>query len=798
MTRNHATLALGTLLAAATVGCTLSSPDKLPEPSLAANAKITILQTTDVHHQANGVGHVTASAPGADGTYARIAAYVNAVRATATNPVVLVDSGDWSMGTYYDLTATQQPMGLYFMDALRYNCATIGNHEFDYTPKGLAMMLSAAQKSFSFRTPMVASNVNLNGNADLAPYIGEGKLITPTRVETLSNGLRVGYIGLMGKVAAASAPTSAPVTFGDFSLDVAKVQTLVNDLRTRQSCHVVIALSHTGANADASAGEDVDLAKRVNGIDVIASGHNHNALATAKSVTNGAWTTKIICAGAYGTNVARIDLSYNPTTKTTSVDASSNAAMNAATMGAYGFPATGDPAFSFIVGSADATLNKALAPLFTQFFPDYDANNPATGLYHTVGASMVPLASNDKNPVLCPNGLGNLSADAVRSVPNGIIMKTLTAVGGNPANLPGYDFTPFGVGMVATGVIRANLAAGVPLSFADVYNVLPLGMSPDLLQSLPVGYPLVSAYMDVADVKKICALQLVAQANLAPSEFYLNLSGLSYSLKPVESNVFFKFATAAAVLNVTSQKAAAGSTAAGAAMQALGTMGTDGGAAMMAAIGAGNAYATAMGKLNDADLSGAATNLQVLGQVAMYAQADAASGTKTLNALIVGKAIAAIDTVTGFAPTDPSCVGATTAITAPRVRIAADLYAVLMMGAAQAEFGADIKAYAAGTGTTLLTAANMPGLLANRIDLDPATAGMQEVKEWMALLVYMVTPPAQGGHFTSGTITTEYSSTANFAQFGTFGAAVQVRNASYPIASIGQLMTTLGGLMAAN
>jgi hypothetical protein len=47
-----------------------------------------------------------------------------------------------------------------------------------------------------------------------------------------------------------------------------------------------------------------------------------------------------------------------------------------------------------------------------------------------------------------------------------------------------------------------------------------------------------------------------------------------------------------------------------------------------------------------------------------------------------------------------------------------------------------------------------------------------------------------------GSIGSQYASTGNFSQFGTFGAAVQVRNAGYPIAGIGQLVTTVGGLLA--
>ena len=60
----------------------------------------------------------------------------------------------------------------------------------------------------------------------------------------------------------------------------------------------------------------------------------------------------------------------------------------------------------------------------------------------------------------------------------------------------------------------------------------------------------------------------------------------------------------------------------------------------------------------------------------------------------------------------------------------------------------------------------------------------------MALLSYVAT----GLH---GSINSDYASTTNFVQFGSFGAAVQTRNSTYPLASIGQLMGTLGGLQAA-
>ncbi len=344
-----------------------------------------------------------------------------------------------------------------------------------------------------------------------------------------------------------------------------------------------------------------------------------------------------------------------------------------------------------------------------------------------------------------------------------------------------------------TGVLRGKLQTGVPLSFADVYNVLPLGISPDSSQTLPVGYPLVSAYLELADVKKLCALQLVAQTTLASADYYLNLSGLRYSLKTTESYEYFKFATAAAVLRLTSQKSTAGSTAAIQALIALSKLATDNGAALLAAYAADNSYAGALVKLNDATASSAqiAANLGALGQVAAAAVADAASGGASLTILVVSKAIAAIDTVAGFAPTDAANTGSATDLSGTaRVRLATDLYAVLALGAVQAQFGITITVYKSATGDATLSGADLTGVLPNRINAAPAGAGVQELKEWMALLSYL-------GTGLKGAIPAAYASTSDFTQFGSFGAAVQTRNASYPVASIGQFLGALGGLQGA-
>ena len=752
--------------------------------------EITILQTTDLHHHANGAGHLGLDVDPTNGTsslgaYARIASYVGYVRSTAGHPVVLVDSGDWTMGTIYDLTLASRPLALYFLNAMHYDAVALGNHEFDYTPRGLAGMIAAAKNTFNFQTPIVASNMSLGGNTDLAPFFGSGKAIQPTYVETLSNGVKVGFIGLMGEAAAVDAPASVPVSFSPLSSSYAAIQAMVNDLRTNQGAQIVIALSHSGTDASGNSGEDVALARHVTGIDVIASGHTHTPLSSAHAVANGTWTTQIINAGSFGTNVARLDLRVQSSGTTATFF--QNVAMTDASLEAVHSGLKGDAATTALVAATDAQLNTNLAPLLSLFFNDYNAGSVGKGIYHPAAIAAQEMVSNDRNPVLSPNGLGNLAADSVRNLPNGIVAQTLSDVGGNPANLPGFDFTPFQMSVVGTGVIRAGLPTGVPLTFSDFYNVLPLGISPDTSQQLPVGYPLISTYLDLADVKKIAALQLVGQSNLITSSYYLNLSGIRYTLKDAETYSYFKYATAAAVLSITNEKASAGSQKAQQALNAMFTMGLDHGAALIGVSQTGNPYAVAMVKLNDAnpDAAQSAADLQAMGDVA----GQAIYGTAAVSALVASKAVAAIDTIYGYAPADLNNTGTSTALTgSSRVRGAADLYAILLLNAVEAQYGIKITPYQSATGSIVLSPANMQVVLANRVSTTPTA--ISEVKEWMALL-------GNVGFNRGGVIGPDYASSPLFTQFPSSGPAVLNRNASYPLASIGQLAGTMSALQQA-
>jgi hypothetical protein len=194
-------------------------------------------------------------------------------------------------------------------------------------------------------------------------------------------------------------------------------------------------------------------------------------------------------------------------------------------------------------------------------------------------------------------------------------------------------------------------------------------------------------------------------------------------------------------------------------------------------------------KPNDANPDQAQTgaNLTAVGDIA----GASLGGTTAVSRLVATKAIAAIDTVSAFAPADVENTGPTTDLTgSARIRTAVDLYTLLFINAIEASYGISVKPYQSATGSTVLSSADLATLLGNRIDAAPGTAGIQELKGWMALLSNTATA-------LHGTIGPEYASTTVFTDFPTFGAAVKARNSSYPLADIGKLVATGAALQTA-
>lgn len=462
------------------------------------NVQLTVLQTSDVHNHASGYGPFidytplnTGDGDSVKGGYARMAAMIGGIReqqAAKHIPTLVFDSGDFLMGTVYDMTASN-PIAMKYFTMAGYDAVALGNHEFDWSPGGLAQILGAAAGQ-GFKVPVIASNAVIPADNPLQALKAAGAIVDYKVVE-YPLGLKVGILGFMGEDADLKAPVAAPVTFvHDYEL----LQEKVDFLRREKCVDLVIVLSHGGVE-NTGEGDDADLARNVKGIDVIASGHYHTA--TASAITPDGTKTVIFSPGEYGEYLSRLDITYNALLRKVVSCTFTLIPVNDAIQG--------DPATQAMVEGYHASLNAALSPL-----------SLGTVLACTsFDLGLMPFQA---------SSLGTLAADSVRQTAT-----SLAPLNDNRA----CDFS-----VVASGVIRDPIKAGKTgaIAFADIYNVLPLGVSPYAPPPQPLGYPLMSMYVKAADIYKICTAGMVV-APIIGGDFYLNFSGIRVDYNEASQSV---------------------------------------------------------------------------------------------------------------------------------------------------------------------------------------------------------------------------------------------------------------------
>ncbi len=187
-----------------------------------AEKRLTILHTNDLHSHFLGFspnGDYSPQITGNDktiGGWARIATVIKSTKAERNNPFLVLDAGDFLMGSLFHMVSREQAFELEIMGKMGFDLTTLGNHEFDLKPEGLARIIeSAAAKG---RMPqIIASNVIFDQNDekdDRLEKLFKKGVVKPYDVMQ-KDGLTIGFFGLMGKEAADVAPFASPVKFGD-------------------------------------------------------------------------------------------------------------------------------------------------------------------------------------------------------------------------------------------------------------------------------------------------------------------------------------------------------------------------------------------------------------------------------------------------------------------------------------------------------------------------------------------------------------------------------------------------------
>lgn len=255
---------------------------------------ITILHTNDVHSHIDAFPKNHSEFPNLGGL-ARRAALVDSVRKENPN-TLLLDAGDIFQGTpYFNFYGGELEFKL--MSMLKYDAATIGNHDFDNGIEGLYAQLPNA--SFEL----------LSANYDFTNTVMSGQ--TKPYQTYIRDGIKIGIyglgIGLTGLVTKKLYKETVYLDPYEIALDIER------KLKEEEKCDLVICLSHLGYSYnDIQRPDDLKLASKTKYTDLVIGGHTHTFLDKPTVTQNTKGNSVLVNqVGCFGINVGRVDFYFD-------------------------------------------------------------------------------------------------------------------------------------------------------------------------------------------------------------------------------------------------------------------------------------------------------------------------------------------------------------------------------------------------------------------------------------------------------------------------------------------------------
>lgn len=435
--------------------------------------EITILYTHDMHSsflpKEGPDGH-------SRGGYARLKTLIDEQKEEHPNALVL-DGGDFSMGSLFQTAYSTSALELRAMGQMGYDVTTFGNHEFDYRASGLADMLYAAVDS-----------------GDPLPAIVDANYLPPQEDEETWDALytygvqdyrileRGGVTYVIFGITGVDSDECAPMSGMELHDPVETAKRVVKEATEQcQNAYgedpVVICLSHSGT--EKGKGEDYELAQKVDGIDVIISGHTHTTLEQPIEVND----TYIVSAGENSKNLGVLTLTRTQ----------DGVELKDSRLVPVDERVPEDPEMAAWIEEAKSQVEQDYLADFDLEFDQVLVDNPYQ--FDTV---------DEVYDTQHESTLGNLLADAYYWA-------------GNQASQDPVD-----VALTASGVIRDTFPKG-PITVSQVFNVASLGIGAD---GVP-GYPLISVYLTGKDLKN--AIEVDASVPPLMSAAQLFYSGVGYS-----------------------------------------------------------------------------------------------------------------------------------------------------------------------------------------------------------------------------------------------------------------------------
>lgn len=273
-------------------GFLLSSPYIYGALESGEYKKLTILHTNDTHSRIDPFPKNDPKFPNQGGIYRR-ASYIDQVRALEKN-VILLDAGDVFQGTpYFNMYGGE--IELKAMSALRYDVATMGNHDFDNGIEGFHKMLPHAN------FPFVSANYDFN-NTILH------KSVKPYHI-LKRDGLRIGVFGLGVELKGLVLKKLYGETQYLDPIETAKKW--ASFLKHEKHCDLVICLSHLGYDYKENKVSDLVLAKSCSDVDIIIGGHTHTFLDKPMEIENNGKKVIVNQCGWGGIYLGQIDVLFH-------------------------------------------------------------------------------------------------------------------------------------------------------------------------------------------------------------------------------------------------------------------------------------------------------------------------------------------------------------------------------------------------------------------------------------------------------------------------------------------------------
>ena len=257
------------LLAAATLALSTSAAF--------ADYQLNILHFNDFHSRVESINKFDATCSAAEeaknecfGGAARLKTAIDQRRtALAGQNVVVLDAGDNFQGSLF-YTTYKGAAEVEFLNDMKIDAMTVGNHEFDDGEGPLAAFLDKAQ------FPVVTANLVVDDQSKLGSRIKKSIVLT-------IGGQK---IGIVGAVTTETPELASPGPHVKITDDAAAISAEVDALKS-QGVNKIIALTHVGYP------RDVEKIAKIAGVSVVVGGHSHTLLSNTDPKAAGPYPTMV-------------------------------------------------------------------------------------------------------------------------------------------------------------------------------------------------------------------------------------------------------------------------------------------------------------------------------------------------------------------------------------------------------------------------------------------------------------------------------------------------------------------------